>query len=234
MGHRTLCKSCLLKQPLSDDAMEATRQFRHDLVHLDPVDVGACLAAMEPINDWLLLAILALVWDPEHSQALSKEFVQLEAKRKEFAPEDVANAYHRVCDHFNLEGEQLDYEDQDIQQNYLEILIAGGSCRFFGLVCVGKALQLLRETQDSDGSLRLNKHGRVEKIVKLDTLESMFKWRDNHGPRASKSCRRASERGDVVATLRAIESLIFHETVPARMRWGRRNGAYPGQHIVRT
>ena len=78
--------------------MEATRQFRHDLVHLDPLDVGACLAAMEPINNWLLLAILALVWDPEHSQALSKEFVQLEAKRKEFAPEDVANAYHRVCD----------------------------------------------------------------------------------------------------------------------------------------
>ena len=233
--HSTLCQKCLLQQPLPDDAMEATRQFRHHLVHLDPVDVGACLAAMEPINDWLLLAILALVWDPEHVQALSREFVRLEAKKKGFTPKDLAKAFHHVCDLHNLEGQHLDYLDVDIQLNHVEMLTVGGACRFFGIVCVGKTLQLLSDAQDADGStLRLNKRGRVEKIERLDTLEHMFEWKDNHRPMASKSCKKASAQGDVVATLQAIEDLIFHEIVPTRLRWGRRPGSYPGQHIVRS
>ena len=215
--------------------MEATRLFRHHLVHLDPVDVGACLAAMEPINDWLLLAILTLVWGPEHVQALSREFVRLEAKKKGFTPKDVAKAFHHVCDQYNLEGQHLDYEDLDIQQNYLEMLKVGGACRFFGLVCVGKSLELLSNAHYSDGfTLRLNKRGRVEKIERLDTLEHMFEWKDNHGPMASKLCTTASAQGDVVATLKAIEDLIFHEILPTRLRWGRRPGSYPGQHIVRS
>ena len=107
--------------------MEATRQFRHDLVHLDPVDVGACLAAMEPIKDWLLLAILALVWDPEHVQALSREFVRLEAKKKGFTPKDLAKAFHHVCDLYNLAGQHLDYLDVDIQLNHVEMLTVGGA-----------------------------------------------------------------------------------------------------------
>ena len=168
-------------------------------------------------------------------QALSREFVRLEAKKKGFTPKDLAKAFHHVCDLYNLEGQHLDYLDVDIQLDHVEMLTVGGACRFFGIVCVGKSLQLLSDAQDADGStLRLNKRGRVEKIERLDTLEHMFEWKDNHGPMASKSCTRASAEGDVVATLQAIERLIFHETVLAMLRWGRKTGAYPGQHIVRT
>ncbi len=149
-GHPEFCNACLKAQPIADDALEAVRMYRTALVELDPIDISSFLAAAADIEDFLLLSLPALVWDPEATVCLGRHFRKLEHKRGVggggYGGADLARAFHKACDECNVWKEGADALDAELLKERMDLLHVGGAGRFFGLVVLGKRLRLLESS----------------------------------------------------------------------------------------